>query len=95
MTHHVVHVTAVHLRHLLIIAVTRPYLTKSHSTGLDNEVIEGHLDGLIGACGVADLADILVQASTQLSIKEYMLEYLQEFINITVLIHVVVGNGLL
>ena len=66
MTHHVIHITAVHLRHLSITAVIHHYLTKSHSTGLDNEVIDRHLDRLVRSSGIADLDNILIQTGTEL-----------------------------
>ena len=62
MTHHIVHIAAVHLRHL----------TKSHRTGLDDEVVDGHLRRFVIRRGrrSTDGRDVLIQLSTKLSMNK-------------------------
>ena len=56
MTHHIVYIAAVHLRHL----------TKSHCTGLDDEVVDGHLRRFVTRRRSANGSDVFIQLCTKL-----------------------------
>ena len=94
-THHVVHIAAVHFGHLPFRPRVHRYVAQRHRAGLHDEVVDRHLRRLLRARRVLHLAEIRVEACTQLSIIERTQPDLQQLVHVARLVHVIVRDRLL